>query len=114
MLRGWNDRLFSLVPKGGSAFCRTRHLGWRRGDHGYRRHLIFSRIAVMAANHWHYVRHHRFVFATQIESVSEAAKLRGSPGIPRIVSISVMMCEPFFGLLFCYFLLLGNGRLYLN
>ena len=45
----------------------------------------------MAANRWRCIRHPRFVFATQIESVSEAAKLRGLRGIPRIVSMGVMI-----------------------
>jgi len=57
---------FSLVPKGGSAFRRTRHLGWRRGDHGYCRHLIFSRIAVVAAAARRRVCNRRFVPASTL------------------------------------------------
>ena len=62
--RRWNDRLFSLVSKRGSAFRRTRHLGWRRGDHGYRRNLIFSRIAVVAATARHRVRNRWVILVT--------------------------------------------------
>ena len=39
--RRWDNRLLSSFSKRGSAFFRSSDLGWRRGDHGYRRHLYF-------------------------------------------------------------------------
>jgi hypothetical protein len=87
----WNDCVLPAFSKRRSALFGSSYPCRRRGNHGHRWNSVFPRSAVMAANRWHYVRHHRFVFAAQIESASEAAKLRCSHGIPRIVSISVMM-----------------------
>jgi hypothetical protein len=54
--RRMNDRLFPFVSKGRSAIRRTRHSGWRRGDHGDRGYFVFSRSAVVAAAPWRHAR----------------------------------------------------------
>jgi|SRR5580704_11166259 hypothetical protein len=79
---------FLLSKRRPGLFC-SRDFGWWCGNYGYRRYLVFPRSTIMAAHCWHCVRHHWFVFAAQI--VSEASKLRCLRGIPRIISISVMM-----------------------
>jgi transporter family protein len=70
---------FLLFQKGGplSSVPAPAVLAGGAAIMGHCWHLIFPRGTIMAANRWRCIRHPRFVFATQIESVSEAAKLRG-------------------------------------
>ena len=103
---------FFLVSKRRSALFGSSYPCRRRGNQGHRWLRVFPRSAIMAANRWRCVCHHGLVFTAQI--VSEAAKLRGLREIPRIVSVGVMMCEPFFDLIFRYLFLLEGRRLDVN
>src|SRR4029077_16165784 len=61
---------FFLVSKRRSALFGSSYPCRRRGNQGHRRHCVFPRSAIMAANRWRYVCHHGLVFTAQI--VSEA------------------------------------------
>jgi hypothetical protein len=63
-----NNCVLPVVSKRRSAVFRSCYSGGWRRDHGRSGHLVFPRTAILAANHRHCSRCHRFVFAAQIES----------------------------------------------
>src|SRR5262249_33439221 len=63
-----NNRILSTLPKRRSALFRSCHSGGRRGNHGCGWDFVFSRSAILAANRWDRVCHHRFVSAAHIKN----------------------------------------------
>src|SRR5262245_9376884 len=61
-----HDRLFSSFPKRRSALRGSGNSCWRRGHHGARRHPVFPRNTIVAANRRCRVCDYWSVFAAQI------------------------------------------------
>lgn len=63
---GGHDCVFSSVSERRPAFFCPRNFGWRRGNNGYCRYFVFSRIAFLAATARCRARDCGTLFATQV------------------------------------------------